>query len=162
MYLRCVVQDSPKTRHSWLSLAELWYNSTYHSSLGCSPFKALYGHDPKVGAAPSLQQITPPIVSELVENRELHLQSLKENLANAQNRMKVMADKYRSNVEFQVGDKVFLKLQPYTQSSVANQPFPKLAYKYFGLYAITEHIGRVAYRLQLPDDSKIHDVFHVS
>lgn len=73
-----------------------------------------------------------------------------------------MVDKHRSDVEFQVGDKVLLKLQPNTQSSVANRPFPKLSYKYFGPYVITERIGRVAYRLQLPDDSKIHDGFHVS
>lgn len=76
--------------------------------------------------------------------------------------MKVMADKHRSDMEFQLGDKVLLKLQRYTQSSMANRPFLKLSYKYFGPYVITERIGHVAYRLKLPDDSKIHDVFHVS
>ena len=162
LYLRCAVQDSPKTWHSWLSLAQLWYNSTYHSSLGCSPFKALYGYDPKVGAAPTIQQTTPVNVAELVENRELHLQALKENLAKAQNIIKVMADKHHTDIEFQVGDQVLLKLQPYTQSSMVNRPFPQLSYKYFGPYLITERIGLVAYRLKLPDDSKIHDVFHVS
>jgi hypothetical protein len=162
MYLRCAVQDSPKTWHSWLSLAQLWYNSTYHSSLGCSPFKALYGYDPKIGATPTVQPTTPVSVIDLVENRELHLQALKEHLAKAQNRIEVLADKHRTDQEFQVGDKVLLKLQPYTQSSVANRPFPKLSYKYFGPYSITDRIGRVAYRLKLPDDSKIHDVFHVS
>jgi len=90
------------------------------------------------------------------------LKALKENLARAQNRIKVMADKHRTDIEFQVGDQVLLKLQPYTQSSMANRPFPKLSYKYFGPYLITERIGLVAYRLKLPDDSKIHDVFHVS
>ena len=100
LYLRCAIQDSPKTWHSWLSLAQLWYNSTYHTSLGCSPFKALYGYDPKVGAAPTIQQTTPVNVAELVENRELHLQALKENLAKAQNIIKVMADKHRTDIEF--------------------------------------------------------------
>jgi hypothetical protein len=37
MYLRCAVHDAPKQWKNWLSLAELWYNSSYHSSLGCSP-----------------------------------------------------------------------------------------------------------------------------
>ena len=73
-----------------------------------------------------------------------------------------MADKHHTDIEFQVGDQVLLKLQPYTQSSMVNRPFPQLSYKYFGPYLITERIGLVAYRLKLPDDSKIHDVFHVS
>jgi hypothetical protein len=97
-----------------------------------------------------------------VENRELHLQSIKQHLANAQNRMKLMADRNRTDLQFQVGDQVLLKLQPYTQSSVANRPFPKLAYKYYGPYKVLERVGKVAYRLELPEGSLIHPVFHVS
>lgn len=54
MYLRYSVQDSPRTWKSWLSLAELWYNSSFHSALGCFPLKALYGYDPNLGAVPTL------------------------------------------------------------------------------------------------------------
>jgi len=76
--------------------------------------------------------------------------------------MKLTADKKRTDYQFAVGDQVLLKLQPYTQSSVANRPYPKLAYKYFGPYTVIQKVGTVAYRLQLPDDAQIHDVFHVS
>jgi hypothetical protein len=58
-----------------------------------------------------------------------HLMALKQRLESAQNRMKIQADKNRVDKEFTVGDKVLLKLQPYTQSSVASRPFPKLSYK---------------------------------
>jgi len=114
MYLRCSVQDAPTTWKSWLSLAELWYNSTFHSSLGCSPFKALYGYEPTVGATLLISPDTLPTIADIIENRELHLQSLKQHLASAQNRMKVMADKKRVDLQFQMGDQVLLKLQPYT------------------------------------------------
>jgi transposase InsO family protein len=57
-YLRCVVQDNPKHWKKWLSLAEFWYNSSFHSSLGCSPFKALYKTEPNFGGMPNLAVAT--------------------------------------------------------------------------------------------------------
>jgi hypothetical protein len=58
--------------------------------------------------------------------------------------MKLMADHKCIDLKFTMGDQVLLKLQPYTQSTVANRPFSKLTYKYFGPYRILECIGSVA------------------
>ena len=93
MYLRCSVYDSPKKWHSWLSLAELWYNSSFHSSLNCSPFKALYGYEPNIGALFQISDQTSSPVADLATMRQLHLDALKDHLCTAQNRMQTQADK---------------------------------------------------------------------
>jgi hypothetical protein len=76
--------------------------------------------------------------------------------------MKRQADKQRSERVFNVGDMVFLKLQPYVQTSVASHANQKLSFNFFGPYKILERIGSVAYKLQLPSSAAIHPVFHVS
>jgi hypothetical protein len=162
MFLRCTIQDTPRQWRRALPLAEFWYNSCFHTSLGCSPFLALYGHEPNFGAIPELEpDSTAPVTGMLTERAE-QIAILQRNLEAAQRRMKQNADRHRTEQEFQVGQQVLLRLQPYAQKSVVNRPFPKLAYKFFGPYSILERIGAVAYRLELPASSKIHNVFHVS
>jgi hypothetical protein len=87
---------------------------------------------------------------------------VRQHLLRAQDRMKRQADKHRVEWQFSVGDSVFLKLQPYVQSSVARRAHHKLAFKFFRPFRIIERIGKVAYKLQLPDSAAIHPVFHVS
>ncbi|XP_066320522.1 uncharacterized protein [Miscanthus floridulus] len=76
--------------------------------------------------------------------------------------MKTQADKRRSERTFAVGDSVYLKLQPYVQSSLAPRAHQKLSFRYFGPFKVIERIGSVAYKLELPPSSTIHLVFHVS
>ena len=54
MYLRCVVHAQPTKWKNWLPLVEFWYNTTYHTSLACSPFKVLYDYEPPFAAAPHI------------------------------------------------------------------------------------------------------------
>ena len=63
--------------------------------------------------------------------------------------MKYYADKKRSEREFQVGDEVYLKLQPYRQSSLALRKNLKLSSRYYGPYPVISKVGTVAYKLQL-------------
>jgi hypothetical protein len=77
-------------------------------------------------------------------------------------RMKGKADKKRSEHQFDKGDLVFLKLQPYVPSSLVPMANQKLSFKYFGPFEILDRVGSVAYKLKLPVGCSIHPVFHVS
>jgi hypothetical protein len=161
-YLRCAVQDSPKQWRKWLAMAEFWYNSSYHTAIGCSPFKALYNTEPNFGAFPNLTVADGSPAMEEVEDFQQHNTLLRDKLLQAQRRMKSQADRKRSERVFTVGEQVLLKLQPYAQQTVVNRPYPKLSYKFFGPFTVLERIGAVAYRLQLPATAQVHPVFHVS
>ena len=78
--------------------------------------------------------------------------------------MKQTADVKRREVTFNVWDWVMVKLWPHRQLSASEErpPYSKFAKKYYGLYQILERVGKVAYRLQLPEGSLIHPVFHSS
>jgi hypothetical protein len=101
-------------------------------------------------------------VAGVIADRASQLELLKQHLLTAQNRMKMFADWKRTKRSSQVDEQVLLKLQPYAQTTVINRSYPKLAYKYFGPYKVLERVGQLAYKLELPENNKIHDVFHVS
>jgi hypothetical protein len=79
-----------------------------------------------------------------------------------QNRMKQQANQGRSERQFEEGDHVFLRLQPYNKNSLKAKHYQKLAPKFYGPYTVLKCVGQVAYQLALPSHSKLHPVFHVS
>ncbi|XP_072955935.1 uncharacterized protein [Typha angustifolia] len=76
--------------------------------------------------------------------------------------MKQVYDQRHQERSFSFGDWVYIKLQPYRQSSVKPIPNQKLALKFYGPYQMVERIGPIPYRLDLPEEARIHPVFHVS
>lgn len=146
-----------------LALAEYWYNTTPHSALeGKSPFQVLYGHAPRTFGLSADDTCTVPDLDSWLKDRDLMLRVLQQHLERVRLRMKHQADKKRSDRVFAVGDSVFLKLQPYIQSSMAPRAHHKLLFKYYGPYKVLERMGTSAYRLTLPPASRIHPVLHVS
>ena len=85
-----------------------------------------------------------------IEHQQQFLQLLKDNLNLAQNWMKQQADQQRNERSFDVGDWVFLWLQPYKKISLKQaKKDNKLLPKYYGLYKVLQKIGTMAYTLNL-------------
>jgi hypothetical protein len=161
-YLRCFVIDKQNKWLQWLHLAEWWYNSTYHTTTKMTPFQALYGYPPPSWKELSINQTKVASVKEILDESQKVVQILKENLVIARNRMKQQIDQHRTEREFEIGEWVFVRLQPYKQLSLKQQGNNKLALKYYEPYQINRKISPVAYGLDLPDNSRIHNFFHGS
>ncbi|XP_026451326.1 uncharacterized protein LOC113351588 [Papaver somniferum] len=114
-YLRYMTGTTPKLWANWLPLAKWWFNTNFHTSLKMTPFHDLYGYLPPHLAFPFNSTTSVASVQEYLQERDHMLQLLKEDLLKAQDRMKLYADNSRCDRAFNVGDWVFLKLQPYRQ-----------------------------------------------
>ncbi|KAA3470766.1 reverse transcriptase [Gossypium australe] len=93
---------------------------------------------------------------------KLHFSTAFDPQTDASDRQKTYADLKRKDIEFEIGDKVFLKVSPWKKVLCFGRK-SKLSHRFIGPYEIIERIGPVAYRLLLPPELEvIHNVFHVS
>lgn len=116
-YLKCFCGERLKEWSKWLHLVEYWYNTTYHSSIGITPFQAVYGRLPLPLIQYGDMETSNSTLDQQLRDIDMVLGVLKDHLRVAQERMKQFAGLKRRDVEFQIGDHVFLKIMPYRQVS---------------------------------------------
>lgn len=90
------------------------------------------------------------------------LSKVRNKLLKAQSQMKHYADLKCRPCTFKVRDLLYVKLRPYRQLSLTGPSHHKLSPRFYGPFTITNQCGPVAFKLNLPDSSKIHSVFHSS
>lgn len=157
-YLRMFTTRQQDDWSDLLPLAEFAYNNTIHSATGLSPFYATYGYHPSMS-------FTSPSTSTVpaAENRIRYLQEIHEEVKNM---LQLAGDQAKRKYDqachlqktFKVGDKVLLR-----HDNIPIQvPSRKLTTKFLGPFPIIAKYSDIVYRLKLPKNLRIHDVFHVS
>nr|GEX13482.1 putative reverse transcriptase domain-containing protein [Tanacetum cinerariifolium] len=142
-----------------LPLVEFSYNNSYHASIKAASFEALYGkkcRSPVCWAEVEDAQLTG---LELIHETTEKIEQIKQRIQAARDRQKSYADVRCKPLEFQVGDRVMLKVSP-LKGVVRFGKRGKLNPRYIGPLA---KVGTVAYRLEHPEQlRKVHNMFHVS
>ncbi|GKF04974.1 putative reverse transcriptase domain-containing protein [Tanacetum coccineum] len=135
--LRSCVVDFGNSWVKHLPLVEFSYNNSYHASIKAGPFESLYDRkccSPVCWAEVGQVQVTGP---EIVQETTEKVIQIKQRMQAAHDQQKSYANLKRKAMEFQVGDRVMLK--------------------------VLEKVGSVAYKLELPQElSRVHNTFHVS
>jgi len=162
-YLRCYCNYRQNDWVDKLALAEFTYNNSTHSTIGTTPFYALYGFHPQITVHPHTAAADQPEVP----GAELRAQRLREEREELDKRWAAAVAqqaKYYNQKHtpktFKVGDRVMLLAKNLRQL----RPNKKLADRYLGPFEVETTVGShgQAYKLKLPPTYKIHPVFHVS
>ncbi|KAK5771456.1 hypothetical protein PVK06_047660 [Gossypium arboreum] len=99
---------------------------------------------------------------DLTKETKQKVKVIRDSLKATFDRQKSYADLKRKDIEFDISEKVFLKVSPWKKVLRFGKK-GKFSPRFIGPYEIIECIGPVAYRLLLPPElEKIHNVFHVS
>ncbi|GJW75578.1 putative reverse transcriptase domain-containing protein [Tanacetum coccineum] len=160
--LRAYVLDFGKGWDKHLQLVEFSYNNSYYTGIKAAPFEALYRRkyrSPICWAEVGDRQLTG---LEIIHETTEKIVQIKSRIQAARDRQKSYADVRRKPIEFQIGDKVMLKVSPW-KGVIRFGKRVKLNPRYIGPFNIIAKVGTVAYHLELPERlSRVHSTFHVS
>ncbi|KZV42857.1 Retrotransposon protein, Ty3-gypsy subclass, partial [Dorcoceras hygrometricum] len=144
--LRVCVLDFADSWDSKLPLVEFTYNNSYQASIEMDPYEALYGrkcrsliHWDDVGER---TEIGP----DIIEHTSEAIKRIRDRMRTAQSRQKSYADSHRRDLNFEVGDHLFLKVAP-MKGVMRFGRKGKLSPRFIGPFQIWERIGTLSYRL---------------
>ena len=141
---------------------EFSYNNSYQSSIGMAPYEALYGRRCRTPMCWTKLNEHKIIGPDLVKDTEEKVQIIQQRLKAVSERQRSYANLKRKDIEYEVRDKVFLKVSSWKKIFCFGRK-GKLSPRFIGPYEILERVGPLAYCLALPLElAKLHDVFHVS
>ena len=159
---RACVLDFQGKWEEYLPLVEFSYNDSYQATIKMAPFEALYGRRCRTplcwNELDDILIVGPEMVQEIVDKVKV----IQQNMKAAQDRQKMHADRRWKPLEFEKGDKVFLKVSPVKGLRRFNVK-GKLSPCFVGPYEIIEKINPAAYCVALPPELQyVHYVFHIS
>ncbi|UTT90027.1 hypothetical protein NDA17_007784 [Ustilago hordei] len=158
-YLRMYCNYEQNDWANLLDTAAFVYNNTVHNSIGVSPFFACYGWNPKAHPdIPQRLEVNDPGRFEYLMDGKECCKYLQEQIREAQRRSVDQYNRKHKDIEFKVGDMVYINRRNWK----TRRPTPKLDTRFAGPYPVQERVGRRAYRITLPANLRVHDVFHVS
>ena len=160
--LRACVMEFKGSWDTHLELMEFAYNNSYQASIEMVPFEALYGRKCRTLVCWDEVSERRLVSPELVQITSKTVKVVCDNLNIARDRQRSYADNRRRDLQFEIGDWVFLKISPW-KCVLRFGRQGKLSLRYIGPYEIVSNMGPVAYKLKLPPELlRIHDTFHVS
>ena len=146
--LRACTLDFLGSWETFLPLVEFAYNNSYQSMIEMAPYEALYERKYRLPVHWDEAGEKKYLGPNLVEQASKAIPKIRQRMKTAQSRQKSYANKRRRSLEFEAGDKVFLKTSP-VKGMMRFRQKGKLSPRYVGPFEILERVGKVAYRLAL-------------
>ena len=156
--IRCFLSPDMLNWPSLLPFAEFSINDHVHAGTEYSPFYLTYGHHPTRPVDIVFDTTEHKDAKDRIDLMHKALLRARQLLDDYKSRMKQRADKQRKDKTFLPGDKVWLSSKNFSFKYGTRKLLPR----WLGPYVVEEPIGKVSYRLKLPEGWKVHPVFHAS